>query len=448
MKRILVYVRPWNREQFIDLAEKVFPDSRITIISEHASADSSGFVARFAEAYDSRQTYKNQQLWHNLNIEDVILRCRLLRNIPRTEAERLVNAMAATLENFANENSFDAILSVTTDSYIQHMMVIFSETAKIPFIGLVPTFVNGYFRITSLGELNECRDVSTNEVEKLLHDLSSKNYLPSFVTSSASNGKNETVAEWAKNILRTQWFRYKRMRASESLNYHYWASEVVSRQFLSTFPQSYSGLHLHDLDLLKEIKDGIPLIYLPLQMSPEATIDYWSADSRWVWYEKRILEIIGQHKNNFKFIVKEHPNVYGRRTKNFYRNLSKMKNVHLISPWVLSNQVLDACDAIMISTGSAGFEAMLRDIPVISDCEPWHLGSFVEPLSVLEKGIISVTSNNNSKHAAVERLLRGILPGEFNNNGMWRHTKPEQLALANQIATALTFMRRRSLHRV
>lgn len=439
MKRILVYVRPWNREQFIDLAEKVFPDSRLTLLSEHASADSSGFVTSFTSAYDRQERYKNEKLWAKLDMDDVILRCRLLRNIERSEAERLVEAMAATLENMAERNSFDAILSTTTDSYIQHLMVVFAQSAGIPFIGLVPTFVNGYFRITRLGELNECRTVSSEEVERIQIKLLSKDYRPSFLFESNRLLWNARK-QWAKTLVRPIYFRSRRAKLSNRLNYHYWASEVHSRRRLSIFPQTYSGLNLGDLERLVVASCNVPLVYIPLQMSPEATVDYWSSDSSWIDYEARILGIIDQYTASYSFVVKEHPNVLGLRSSGFYKKLAKRSNVFMIDPSIPSNLVLELCEAVVVCTGSVGFEAFLRGIPVLSDSDPWYAAGFVQPVSALNDGVSAAPLSGACISDGVNNFSRGILPGIFHNAGKWNQFQYNQEAVAHSISEAIPFL--------
>ena len=439
LKQILIYVRPWNREQFIDLAEKVFPNSRLTVLSDHASADSSGFAGCFGGAYERQEQPQNDPLWTKLDIDDIILRCRLLRNIDRLKAERLVNAMAVALENLAECTSFDAILCLTTDCYIQHVMVVFAQSAGMPFIGLVPTFVDGYFRITKLGELNECRDVSPDENEYISNKLFSVGYRPSFICDPDMVRWNARK-EWAATIARYIYFSVKRLHPSNKLNYHFFANVIFSKKFLSALPQTYSGLNLFALEGLAE-RCGAPLVYVPLQMAPEATIDYWSSDTTWINYESRLLAMVDEYRTKSLFVVKEHPNVLGRRTPGFYRKLAQRENVVLMDPTLDSNSILGLCDATFICTGSVGFEAFLRGIPVLSDSDPWHLPGLTQPISALRGAMDFAPPSRKCVSDGIKILSRGILPGKFNNNGTWDLEKDSQEKVAESISDAIPYLK-------
>lgn len=314
--------------------------------------------------------------------------------------------------------------------------------SSLEVTGLVPTFINGYFRITRLGELNECRHVTTEETDAVLNSLLMSSYRPSFLPKSADVMKWNARRQWAKNLLRPVWFKGRRLLRSGRLNYHYWVSDVISRQFISSIPQTYKGCDDRELMGMSAATLKVPQVYFPLQMSPEATVDYWSAAPNWVWYEKAVLKIIDQHKETVRFLVKEHPNVLGMRSVGFYRHLSARKNVCLVSPSVPSNDVVDKCEAIVICTGTAGFESMLRGIPVFSDSAPWHLSEeLVKPISDIDTGFASTSITQTVKVAAVRRLLRGLLPGDFNNNGTWEKSRPDQTPVAQSISEALPFLR-------
>jgi capsule polysaccharide export protein KpsC/LpsZ len=84
------------------------------------------------------------------------------------------------------------------------------------------------------------------------------------------------------------------------------------------------------------------------------------------------VKTVDEYKNSFTFVIKEHPNVFGFRTNNFYSALINKANVILVNPEVSSNELIEACDYILVCTGTVGFESLLRGKPVISGCAPYY----------------------------------------------------------------------------
>ncbi len=73
--------------------------------------------------------------------------------------------------------------------------------------------------------------------------------------------------------------------------------------------------------------------------------------------------------------VKEHPaywiqknrleSIYESRNEQFYKQIKKLRNVRLIDHRISSGELLNDCLAVVTVTGTVGFEAIFRGIPVI-----------------------------------------------------------------------------------
>jgi hypothetical protein len=417
---VLVYVRPWNRDQFMDLAKGVWPDVPLVEISEHPSVDVGGLKDRLYRAY-SRVTEATPSLYlDDTEVADVVLRCRLLRMIDPLKARRLVIACEAAIDEMMDRFAPRAMLSITTDSYILHLFVLACRRRGIPFIGLVPTFVNGHFRVTALGEYVPLREVDEAQVDDVAGELLDNDYKPDFLVKSSEEQSKKARRLWVRNLVKPYWFGVRRRISGDPLNYHYWSTEVVARQKWALRMERYDGETPADRrDLPTGLRDR-PLVYLPLQMSPEATIDYWSRDSRWISYEDRILELLDEHSQDRTFLIKEHPNIVGYRSPGFYSKVAARKNAVMIAPNVTSNLLLDMCDAVLFNTGTVGFEAALRGVPVYSDSEPFHLPRDVPlPLASLKGPVQNTSATVDRQRDLIRYVLRGTLPGRFINDGSW-----------------------------
>lgn len=437
MPKILVYVRPWNKSQFEHIARNVWPESELLFVSEHKSIDESGLPTEFDHNLN-KNTIEIDALTE-IEIIDVIRRCRLLRAVNEDDARKMVSAMYAAIIKLLKFHRPITALFIAVDSYVIHLIKIACERSGIPFIGIMPSFVNGYFRVTALGERNESRNTEKNELIEVTAKLVQKNYKPNFLAQTASDVHQRAKRNWLRNLPKPIWFGALRWIKGDRWNYHYCASQVVSMQHWSFWPQSYIGVKPTNREALEDKESNKPLVFLPLQMSPEATVDYWSFDTSWIDYEAKVLSIIDAYSRSHRFIAKEHPNVLGFRSRGFYEQLSKRSNCVLVSTEISSNALLDFCDAVVICTGTVGFEAALRGIPVFSDSQPYHLPrSSVKPINELA----NLTSLNKSTNPPkindiMEYLMNGLLKGNLINDGSWnpnntRHIK-ENLIIADSL---------------
>ena len=64
-----------------------------------------------------------------------------------------------------------------------------------------------------------------------------------------------------------------------------------------------------------------PSLYIPLQMFPEITVDYWCKNLEAIKYYETLEKLINKLHNNFSLFIKEHPDVMGSRPKNFYSKI-------------------------------------------------------------------------------------------------------------------------------
>ena len=438
-ENILVYVRPWNVKQFNHLAYEIWPNNNQLHLSEHKHIDKVGFSSLFYKNLSKKDLEDPIVFFEKNDIVDIIKRCRLLRSLPYSTAKRYLTSAHLSIKEIVQKYNPSAAISVTTDSYIIHLLYLNCRKYNIPFIGLVPSFVNDHFRITALGERNRVRDVSIEEAEGTINILLEKNYKPSFVTSEKKI-QIKAYKNWIKNLVKPLWFQVLRIVYNDIHNYHYKTTQIISQRYWSLLPAAYKGFGLTDLEEMKN-KLQKKIIYIPLQMSPEATIDYWSYDTSWIDYEDRILQILKDEKLSelYFFVVKEHPNILGYRRPSFYKKLSSQENCMLISVNVSSNELLDFCDSTIICTGTVGFEAHLRGVPVFSDSNPWHLRiDDVNNIASLYKNEISKQfQDERSLLESSKYLLESLCHGNFINNGSWSETNPRHLESNEVVARSI-----------
>ena len=104
-------------------------------------------------------------------------------------------------------------------------------------------------------------------------------------------------------------------------------------------------------------------IYFALHMQPECTTSPMAG----VFVEQQMIVhmLSCSVPNDVKIYIKEHPRKDVIRHIDFYNQISKMKNVYLVDKAFSSFELMEHSIAVATATGTVGWEALLRGIPVI-----------------------------------------------------------------------------------
>jgi hypothetical protein len=106
------------------------------------------------------------------------------------------------------------------------------------------------------------------------------------------------------------------------------------------------------------------LLYFALHMQPEFTTD---VRAPFLTDQLALIQYIAKSMPpGYELMVKEHPAMKGYRELSYYRRLSQMHNVRLISPSVDSHELIKASAAVLTITGTTAWEGLLYEKPVIA----------------------------------------------------------------------------------
>ncbi len=120
--------------------------------------------------------------------------------------------------------------------------------------------------------------------------------------------------------------------------------------------------------------DGEPYIYFPLHMTPEASTMVLSPAFT---DQNALIDLLAARiPLTHKLYVKEHPTMIGCRPAGFYERIRRHTNVRLINPLVDSMALTRRADLLASITGTAAWEAILMERPVLMFGESFfsHLG--------------------------------------------------------------------------
>ncbi|NQD79939.1 hypothetical protein HP436_07045 [Pseudomonas sp. CrR14] len=442
MQHVFCYVRPWNVDQFRFLATKIMPSANIVSCSEHRKYDQSGMRRRYYECLKTGEVFEAPWLDSSL-VNDLIARCRLLRSLEKTEAERHLRAMALAITASFETHKPVMVLSLTVDSYVMDLLRVIAGNKNIKFVALIGTFVNGFYRLSSRGEPTKNPSANYSSIAELKDSLLKDDYAPDFNKKSLVSPRRSVRKRWVANICRVPYFFLKRLVSGDYYNYHYWASQLVSSSQLHFFPPKDPG----DLNWDKKLQGSQkPKLYIPLQMFPECTVDYWCQDLEVIDYYAVLNKLIDSLSSVFELVIKEHPSVMGSRPSGFYTKLRLDSRITVIPTYTPSNFVLRMVDGVVVWTGSVGFEAMLRGKPVFGLATPFYVAGSrfmkIQTLPDVDKMLLHIDKCSKSPVAAEEQdailynLISQLYKGYFINDGTWSVLNSSHKSQAEVVATS------------
>lgn len=112
-----------------------------------------------------------------------------------------------------------------------------------------------------------------------------------------------------------------------------------------------------------DVPNQIDRYYLfPIHLQPETTTLIWAE-----WYVNQLESIRNISKalpTGYFLYVKEHPSAFGYNPRDFYREVQRLPNVKLISPYENSLQLVSQSVGVITLTSTMGWEAIFLRKPV------------------------------------------------------------------------------------
>jgi hypothetical protein len=387
--RVLVFCRPYlvsdfqaNVAPLTDSFDfRFFTDGR----SPGTTDTRARFYGRLGKASQPHGFTEDDEL-------DILERCRYLRNLPRGQAIDMLRAMASAVEEEFDSYGPHVVLSHMVDDYVTHLIAEIARRRGIVYVGFAYSYFPAKAQVTQYGsgEPLDVREPSNAEVEHVLAQISERTFRQNYLQKDTY-----THTRHLKAMLRYRMkqivFKLKAWADRDPLHMHYSCLPyVVERRYWRDFP-SVSDFHS---DWLDRIQSAIainkrPIVYFPLGYFPEATIDYWIEDRRFLDYQNVVIDICRTLSRHSLVVVKEHLHMLGARSPDFYRTLRDIPGAISVPPLEFSNDVLNGADVVIIGAGSIGVESFIRGKPIVSFCDRsyWfaHAKAFRVDLSSLDR---------------------------------------------------------------
>jgi len=296
------------------------------------------------------------------DIDEVIQRCRGLRNITYTEARKLISRSYLFFSSFFLQHTeLKVVVMGAVDNYVMDMMQRVGLKYGIVFIGVTDSFMSPEYKLLSIrGELAKYYSPTEDETSKIYETLRNRLISPSLPTRWRA--VRSVVYDICSYIYRCI-FRYVFMfKIRGDLAYEYRFApflhkcnslgKILSTRLLKT---------IEDVSAFKESK----LAYIPLHYYPEATTDYWINDRYHVDYMTSLRDTIRLlRKAGYSPVIKEHPAFYMAREKAVYRNLTEDGAI-VLEPFIATKDIFELVDVVVVWNGSTGIEALIHGKPVL-----------------------------------------------------------------------------------
>lgn len=419
--KYLIFTRPFTKN-FTDLY-KIALNKNKNIVFYASDFKYKDDVKLIEKLYANLDSLKDVESHWNSDLDEIIFRCRYLRNIDVKLAKRLVISAKHAISEILEELKPDIYIGLPIDNYILHIFHLQCNERGIKNISPVQSFLPDRTRITSLGEWIKVRDVDQAEVEKYYEIITDKIFKPTWLKPHRSY--TTLVKLYAKERMKKIYFELLKIIKQDPYSFHYNtifpAKGVISIDSIKNiFAYKYYQL-ASATEKLIENKDGRKkIVYLPLQFSPETTIDYYIQDYRFGRYEELIRRVVNATPCDVTLVIKEHPDLYGFRNPEFYAPLLASNNVHLAGVDFPSSRILQHVDAVIVTgAGSTGAEAIIRGIRTLSLGGAFYSG--IESMSInnfdqIERWpeVLEYPSPEiNSSKIILRRILENTIEGPY-----------------------------------
>jgi hypothetical protein len=389
--RVLVMMRPYLFEDFRDSFAPLPNRFEVYYLTDSPRRGVADTTALFYK--NVREDRRSPEI-DDQTEDEVIARCRLLRNLPRARASNLLHAMALSIAARFDEVRPHTVVCQLIDEYVTHLFNIIARGRGLEPTQIGPSYFNNQMLTTQLanGTPRNVRMPETAEASEALQRLKDVRHRRNYTLKDGYSFRRHCWQVLRYHLKLAVFWTAGRLK-KDPLYVHYAILPFLAeRRRFSDYPDmKLFSSDWREKVRLRRNRSNTTVVYLPLSYSPEATIDYWIADTRMIEYEAmtlKMLRALGED-SSLLLVVKDHVHMMGMRPRNFYRELANIPSVVLVPPGEYGNEVLQEIDCVLLGGGSTGVEAMVHGKPVATYCDTsyWYGPSgatFVDTKSMSE----------------------------------------------------------------
>lgn len=292
---------------------------------------------------------------------DIIARCRLLRNIEYDLALRMIGAMYLSLSEIVQKEQSNLVISSLVDFFVPDVLQRIIESRDGRFLGIARSIIPGRVLITARGEYNRVNDPSDPEINDILTKIVNPTFAPTVKTDVRYNfplflkKKLRWEARWL-------WFDILRFLKKDYFNPELMITRKPGDDYYMTIRDWYeveSAINKNWEDFLEQ-SSCEKRVFIGLQYYPECTTDYWIKDpglANWVESLEVLCEVLTSQ--DYTIFIKDHPVTYGLRKPKFLRQIRDNQNIVFVPYEVTSQALMKACKIVFTWTGTIGMQSAM-----------------------------------------------------------------------------------------
>ncbi len=347
--------------------------------------------------------------------EDMIARCRLLKNIDEKIALKMIGSMTMSIEKLLDNFQPQFFLSLRVDSYVLDIFSKILEERKIKYLGLwKAALLEEHFFFTTSGEHVTYETIDEKKVEGVYESITSNSFKATSIVSTNRFSLMTFAGKWIYYLARDFLLTIYSKLVSDAYGYRY----MTTGRNVPEYNVKLSNWMVNSLvnknweKILSESASSDSL-FIGLQVNPESTIDYYVKNIELIDYKKVLMNMVDQFtKQGFKVFLKDHPNMFGMRDYNFIKKLISYENVVFIPYEIPSNFFVEKCSATFTWTGTIGLQSALAGkCPIV-----------VEPTYYLEDYFLKLDSIDSIKDLpSLVRDFRSSIQSSEEGKKLLRH---------------------------
>lgn len=331
--------------------------------------------------------YGTPNLWPYLAVDRVLMYNQLVREYPyhtppfnHEEMLRILQVTARRIITMLEEEKPNFVLGSVFGSLAGQLLFNISKNMGIKTLVLTPACIENNWLISETYDGFSDVDI---KYQKIRNGAASPMLLAARQFINNFRNKPQPIAQHIRDMLKqaTRSYHLKFLRPSQMWKSINWYLKMT-RQYLKQrkFKDYDSDINpwyylidrtkrkirnfIGAYDLYDEFNPDEDFAFFPLHYEPEVALLLQAPfQSDQIVLIKQIARSLPFH---YKLYVKEHPAMVEYRPRSFYKEIKKIPNVKLINPTMSSLDIIQKTKLVTTVTGTAGWEAVVLQKPVIS----------------------------------------------------------------------------------
>jgi len=420
--KILLFSRRSHYANRFSFSKLLFPASEINLWSdEKLGGEKVKWWGKWF--YEEIEKSHGDRLNTDL-LDEMIIRCRYLRVIPRAKALILAEAAYFAWKRILLENNYDFVIHQPIDSFVLDALERSANDLGIPSLHPTATMLTGALRFTSRGEVigrvpDQHDEAKLQEIESF---MLKENFKPDWLFGADSPAKSTILKRTFIDTAKIPAYALYRLLSQDAYSFSFAKHKYQRGRMFGTLDRYFTAMKMERVSV-KSLPSEF--VFIPLQFYPEASTDYWIPETAMINHHKNVLSIAKAISKEIPVLIKEHPIALGRRPAAFMKELFSLPNVFLAPTLSPAGQIVKKASLVVGHGSSSMFQAMIMQRPVMFLGTPYYgsenrcvlksVDDSVHIQSQVEKAIKQGDTTVEEYRNVIKRMINTTAEGKMGN---------------------------------